>query len=197
MQFEISVACAECQHTKGGNTAPVAWNIEHTNKAYQKYFRAVSADFRAVYHSKHHKSLGKRPHHAGLIEKITAIKRNKGFPSRKISRIEPISEMGEKSKSEHSSGIVADVLCVVIALRNKVTHYRTGNSADDVHQNRQKARCIAGEYSPGNMVNGHSENRNQLYVVCIQPACIGLHGFASICCILFALFKEYYVLHFS
>lgn len=181
MQFEISVACAECRHTKGGNTAPVTRNIEHANKAYQKQLRAASADFRAVYHSKHHKSSCKRPHHAGLIEKIAAIKRNKGFPSRKISRIEPIREMGEKSKSEHPSGITAYVLCVVIALRNKVTHYRTGDSADDVHQNRQKARCVAGEYSPGNMVYGHRENRNQLDVVCIQPACIGLHGFASIC----------------
>lgn len=177
MQFEISITGAECQHAKTCNKTPVTRYVECTNKEYQDNFYAVSVDFLTVHHAQHHESPRKRPHHACLIQKIAVVKRNKRFPIHKICRIEYISKMGNESKCEQPCGVFVNVFGVVIAFCNKVAHNRTGESADNMHCNRQESRCIAGEYRPCNMVYGHCKNRNQLYMVCVESADIGLHCF--------------------
>jgi hypothetical protein len=113
--------------------------------------------------SQHDQSPGKRPHYTGLVQNLSIVKGNKGFPIHEIPGRKNIGEMGNDRKHKQSPGILGNVLRVVVALRYEITHNRASNAPDHMQHNRKPLLRISGKQQPSDMIDGHSNDRYKLY----------------------------------
>ena len=79
-----------------------------------------------------------------------------------ILRSENVCKVRNKSEQEHTQCVLVYVFRIMKTLCDAVTHYRTRDSADYVHYNRQKIRRISGEQHPRDMVDSHCKNGDKL-----------------------------------
>ena len=70
--------------------------------------------------------------------------------------------MGDHGKYKKPCRVFVDVFGIMKTLCNEIAHDGTGDPADQMHDKRQCFLWITGKNSPGNMVNGHGKNGNDL-----------------------------------
>ena len=167
LHLQIASVRAEGQHAQACDAAPVAREADQTDENDEKRLLQLRKAL-AVRDAQHDKPPRKRPHDARLVQDAPKVKRDERAGVHKVVGRETIRKMRNDGEQEQPEGVFMDIPRVIIALGDKIAHDGAGQTADDVHHDRQRPFGIAGEEQPRDMVDRHGKNRDQLQLIGVQ-----------------------------
>ena len=111
-------------------------------------------------HDDHRPGVG--PHDAGLVE-YAGLKGHEGDAEGEI-----VSKVGHQGKQEQPPGVLLEIVGVVAALGDEEPHDGGGEAADHVEGEDVPHRLGAGEKGPGQVVDGHGHDGDELDLVAVE-----------------------------
>ena len=87
-----------------------------------------------------------------------------------------VGEMRDHCQQQQAQGVSCFAMGIVIALGDKKAHDRTGEPADDMHDDRHGSPVIAGEKKPRQMVRRHGQNSDQLEGIAVKHPVLDQFG---------------------
>ena len=165
--FRLASIGAYRKNAKRSNAAPIAGE---RNDAHKRRQQALGKRRQALggVNAKQNQAAEQRPDHAGLIQKTAVIKRNEAERIHILIGAENIRKVRNYRHHGQPRRVFVDIAGVVKALRNKITHDRAGNPADQMQQQRKRLPRITGKQRPRQMIRRHGQNGDQLERVGVQ-----------------------------
>ena len=157
----VAAVGADGQDAQSRNAAPVGGQGKDADEDNTRHLDTHGTSF-VLTQPQHQQAAQQRPHHAGLVQQLPVVERDKGMRVQVVIGGQQVGKMRYHRQRQQPQGVFFAVMGMVKPLRNEKAHNGAGDPPDDMHDDRHRCRRVPGEQQPRHMVHRHGRYGNEL-----------------------------------